>query len=439
MINNHQIQEYLADFQKRDLPNLIERDLIVSDNNKIVTVIGPRRAGKTFFLFQLMKKKLLEKPDKREIIYLNFEDPRLINASVEEIREIIKIHWSLYENKGKYLFIDEPQNIEKWEVAVRSLHDEGFKIYITGSSSKFLSKEIATSLRGRALPYLLLPFSFNEFLKLKNKNFETNKMNSKEMSELFSLTNEFINFGSFPEIIKENTEEEKIRILNSYFELIVFKDIIDRYKIKNSKLIKWLIKTAISSYSNEISVNKIYQTIKSQNIKASKNTLYSYLSLLEDSFFILNNPKFLYSERKKDFIQSKIYLNDTGFVKLIELSKELDKKMENVIYLELIRRKKVLEEINYWKNIQQEEVDFVVSKSKKVQRLMQACYNINNPDTKKREVNALLKASKELKCKNLSIVTFDYEGEEECEWFGIKEKINFIPLWKWLLENNLSD
>jgi len=432
MIIQEQIREYMNDFQKRQLPNLVERSINISETNKIITIIGPRRAGKTYFLFQLMENLIQKGAKKEQIIYLNFEDPRLINSSFEEMREIVKIHSQLYPEQKKYLFIDEPQNIKKWEIAVRSLYDEGFRIYITGSSSKLLSKEIATSLRGRNLSYLLLPFSFKEFLSLKEKYFSILKLSSKEKSELLYLLNEFLDLGSFPEIIKEEDKENKIKIINNYFELIVFKDIIERYNIKNSKLIKWLIKSSISSFSNEFSLNKVYTTLKSQNINVSKNTIYNYFSLLEDAFFIFPVYKISFSERKKDIILNKIYLNDTGFVRLIEASKELGKKMENIVFLELLRRKKTLEEINYWKD-HQHEVDFVITESKKPKSLIQACYNVHNADTKKREINSLLHAGRELKCRNLIVITWDYEAEEENKWFDLEGKVKFIPLWKWLL------
>jgi len=434
MINKNQIREYLADFQKRELPKLIRRDLRIKKANKIVTIIGPRRAGKTFFLFQLMEDLIKNGVNKEEIIYLNFEDPRLINLEASEIREIIKIHWESFSREKNYLFIDEPQNVENWELGVRSLYDEGFEIYLTGSSSKLLSKEIATSLRGRSLAYLLTPFSFKEYLRMKGEVPEIPKMSSKEKAKLIYLLNDFLDFGGFPEVIKENSKEEKLRILQSYFELVVFRDIVERYNIKNSKLIKWMIKSLISSFSNEVSINKMYLTLKSQNIKSSKNTLYTYFSLLEDSFFIFNLQKFSFSERKKEFSQSKVYLNDVGFVKLIESSRELGKKMENSVFLELNRRKKVLEDISYWKNSQQEEVDFVVSESKKVKKLIQVCYNTENQKTLDREIRSLLKAGKELKCKKLVIINKDLEKEKDFEWFGIKGRIKFIPLWKWMLE-----
>lgn len=434
-MDKEQIKEYITDFQNKEIPSFIERKLKISETNKIVSIIGPRRAGKTYFLFQIMKHLLDRGIEKNQILHLNFEDTRLLNTDYMEIREILKLQYQLYpsEKKDFYLFIDEPQNIDKWEHAVRSLHDEGIRIFITGSSSKILSKEIATSLRGRSSPYVILPFSFEECLKLKNIIYNINKLGTKGKSNLLRYLEDYINFGGFPEILKEDNIEEKLKLINNYFELIVYKDIIERHNIKNSRLIKWLIKAIISSSSNELSINKIYKTLKSQGIKASKNTLYNYLSLIEDAFFAFQLPKFSYSERKKDFSLSKVYINDTSFIKLVENNKDLGRKMENMVFLGLFRNKKTLEEISYWKNVQQEEVDFIISNSKKVERLIQVCYDISDLDTKKRELKALVKASEELKCKNLLVITFDYEGEETFEWFGTRRKVKFMPVWKWLL------
>ena len=160
-MNTDEIKEYLIDFQKKVLPKLIERELKIDKLKKVKSIIGPRRAGKTYFIYQKINELISKNINKEQILYLNLEDPRLIEINFKEIRGIIKIHWQLYPNSIKYdlyIFIDEPQNIKNWDLAIRALYDEGFDIYLSGSSSKLLSKEIATSLRGRTLSYLLLPF-----------------------------------------------------------------------------------------------------------------------------------------------------------------------------------------------------------------------------------------------------------------------------------------
>jgi predicted AAA+ superfamily ATPase len=432
-MNTSEVKEYILDFQKRELPKLTERELKTDKSKKIKSIIGPRRAGKTYFMYQKIGDIIKSGVKKGNILYLNFEDPRLVDINFKEIREIIKLNWQLYPSSTKddfYIFIDEPQNIKNWEITVRALHDEGFNIFLSGSSSKLLSKEIATSLRGRTLSYTLLPFSFKEFLKMQNIVFDLSKLSSKEKSILLSLLDKYLEFGGFPEIILEKDEENKIRIINEYFNLVVYRDIVERYKIKNTQLIRWLIKSLTTSFSREFSVHKLYLTLKSRGIKTSKNTLYSYLSMLEDSFFVFLISRFNRSVRKREFYVNKVYLCDTGFTKLTEISKDRGKKMENVVFLELERRKKPLTEIFYWKNPQQEEVDFVVKNGSKIEQLIQVCYDIIDVDVKKRELRVLIKASKELNCKNLLVITEYYEAEEKIDG----KVINYQPLWKWLLK-----
>ena len=428
-MNIAEIKEYLLDFQKKELPELVNRELKIEHSKKIKSVIGPRRAGKTYFMYQEMKKALKAGKKKENILFLNFEDPRLIDINFKEIREIIKLHWQLYPKSNPSIFIDEPQNINKWELGVRALYDEGFDLYLSGSSSKLLSKEIATSLRGRTLSYLILPFSFKEFLKMKKSIFDISTLSSKEKSILLSFLDEYLEFGGFPEVILEENKENKIKTLKEYLDMIIYKDIVERYNVKNTKLIKWLINSLITSFSKEFSVHKIYLTLKSKGVKVSKNTLYSYLSMLEDSFFAFFAQKFNYSIRNREFSVDKAYLCDIGFAKLLEVSRDKGKKMENAVFLELERKKKSLTEIACWKNAQQEEVDFVVKQGRKVRQIIQVCCNIEDLDAKKREIRALIKASKELKCKDLLVITEDKEGEEITK----KKKIKYIPLWKWLL------
>ena len=430
-MNREEIKEYILDFQKKELPELVERELKIDVPKKIITIIGPRRAGKTFLMYQKIKELIDSGVKKESILYLNFEDPRLIEVNFKEIREILKSHWELYPDstqKNLYIFIDEPQNIKNWEIAVRSLHDEGFTIFLSGSSSKLLSKEIATSLRGRTISYILLPFSFREFLQIKDLKFNMKLLGSKEKSISLNFLNEYLEFGAFPEVIQEKSSENKIRIMQEYFDLIVYRDIVERYKIKNTMLVKWLIKSLTASFSKEFSVHKLFLILKSKGLKVSKNTLYNYLSMLEDSMFAFFIPKFRHSARKRDFSINKAYLCDVGFAKLFESSKDKGRKMENAIFLEIARRKNPLTEISYWSD-GKSEVDFVIRQGAKIKQLIQAAYDISNYDTKKHEIRALLKASKELKCKNLMIINDGIEAEEAIG----NRKIKYITLLKWLL------
>lgn len=431
-MNEKEIEQYLIDVQKKEHLIGLERDLKIHSQRKIKVIMGPRRAGKSFFLRQIIEEL---RNEKKRVLYLNFENTKLFGVSFKEMREIIRINERLFppEKDNPYvLFLDEPQNVDLWERAVRELFDDGYNLFITGSSSKLLSKEIATSLRGRSISYLLLPFSFNEFLKAKKFQY-AKLLSSEERLTLLKLLDEYLEFGGFPEVVIENNKEIKTKNIESYLDLTVYKDILERHQIKNAILVKWFMKSVASCYANELSINKIYLTLKSQGRKLSKDELYIYASMIEDALFVFYLPKFSYSIRKREPI-NKVYLCDVGFNKLIETNEDKGKKMENVVFLELQRRKIPSIELFYWKNIQQEEVDFVVKKGTEIKELVQVCKDINDTKAKQREIRALLKASKDLKCKNLLIITENYEAEEEVEWFNLKAKVKYIPIWKWLLE-----
>ncbi|MFB6088850.1 MAG: ATP-binding protein, partial [Candidatus Aenigmatarchaeota archaeon] len=234
----------------------------------------------------------------------------------------------------------------------------------------------------------------------------------------------------FPDIIIEDELADKF--FDEYIDLVVFRDLIERHQIKNVFVVRYLIKSLLSSFSKEFSVNKVFNDLKSQNIKISKKTLYNYLSYLEDTFFGFSLNKFSYSMKTSGLSISKAFINDTGLVNsvLTNFSENIGKLMENQVFLELLRKKynESNIELFYWKD-RGREVDFILKKGEKIRKLIQVCYSIEHKETKKREVDALIKSSKELNCENLIIITWDYEGEEKIN----EKKIKFIPLWKWLL------
>jgi predicted AAA+ superfamily ATPase len=431
-MNPQEVEQYLIDFQKRNFPKLVDRTLKVSLGKKISAIVGPRRAGKTSYLYQIMREVMKAGKNKEDLIYLNFESTKLFDLDFKEIREVVGIHKRLFpKTKNPVLFLDEPQNVQNWEKAVRELDDEGYRIFVSGSSSKLLSKEIATSLRGRSISYLLLPFSFREFLDLKG--FPAPRLtSSEEKTKILALLDEYLEFGGFPEVVLEQDKDTKLRVIESYLDLTVYKDIVERHGIKDSMLIKWLIKYVTSSYTKEMSINKIYNTLKSQGRRISKDELYSYASLLNDSLFALYLPKFSWSVRKREPV-NRVFLSDTGFVKMIEIGKDRGKKMENVFYLEMLRRKNPITEYFFWKNVQHEEVDLIVKEGVKITQLIQISKELDNPETREREIRSLLKASSELKCYELIMITENHEAVEDVEWRGIKGQIKYIPLWKWLL------
>ncbi|MCD6455819.1 MAG: ATP-binding protein [Methanophagales archaeon] len=427
------IARYILDFQERKLPELISRELKISiTKDAIVSIIGPRRAGKTFYFYQLMSN--INEKDKNRILYLDFEYPELAGITFKEIKEIVNMHRELFGNEPEYLFFDEIQNIENWEKPIRSLYElKRFYIFITGSSSRLLSKEIATALRGRTISYTLFPFSFREYLKAGGFEVHGKYRSSYEESMIKHFIREYTRSGGLPQVVLNKDEEFRKRFFNEYLDLVVYRDIIERYGVKNLHIVKVMREFLISSFAKEFSIHRFYNTLKSQSIKVSKKTLYNYFAYFEDALFVYPIHKFSYSIKEVQLSVPKVYITDTGLLtRTMGFSGNVGRLMENVVAIELLRRKSYFApstEIYYYKSSEGKEVDFVVKQGLETKQLIQVCYDIADLDTRERELKSLVKASKELKSEDLSVITWDYEAEEEYKG----KRIKFTPLWKWLL------
>ncbi|MGB9720744.1 MAG: ATP-binding protein [bacterium] len=420
------VKDYLVEWIKKDLPDLIGRNLKVVQTNRIVSIYGPRRAGKTFYFYQMIKEK------KDKSLYLNFEDTRLLDVKFKDLRDLIRMYIELKGNAPESLFLDEVQNLQFWEKGVREIFDtQKYNIYITGSSSKLLSREIATALRGRTFSYLLLPFSFDEYLKAKAVS--TKLLSKDDEAVIRNHLVDYLEYGGFPEILFAG---EKERILKEYYDLLLFRDVIERHNLKSISLAKFLLALFIQNYTKEISINKIVNFFKSQGKKFGKNTIYDYVDKITDSVTIFLIPRYSKKVYLRESWPKKIYLCDTGFARLVKFSEDRGKLMENCVFLHLLRRinDRPLLEIYYYKDPYGKEVDFVLKEREQINSLIQVCCDIEQMDVPEREVKSLISAGVELKCKDLQLITWDYEGKKKYS-VGTKDKeIKFIPLWKWLLE-----
>lgn len=430
------LKRLIVEFHESELPELIERKITDVDleTRKIISIIGPRRCGKTYYLYYLMKRLIQQGVDKTRLLYINFEDERILPFSVKEFDLILEAYFELYpENKGKeiYAFFDEIQNVDRWEVAVRRMYDrEKIRIFVTGSSSKLLSKEIATALRGRTISYELQPFSFIEILTAKGVEITPDLPYSSKRFYVKKLLDEYMKFGGFPEVVLEDNENTKIRILQEYLNTVFFRDLVERYSVRNTILLKELIRFLVSNISRYFSVSRFYKLAK-QNFKVTKRTILNYCSYLEDVRLILFVKKF--GTLKEQIVNPrKIYCIDIGFKTAsgFYTSEDFGRIAENLVFLKLRERqlKDPLTEIYYWK--QKHEVDFVVKRGREVEEIIQVCWDIE--EAKEREIKDLLEASRFFGIKRGVIVTGDFEGEEEVEGVRIK----YIPLWKWLLHFN---
>lgn len=432
------LKAILVEWKKKDIPLIIPRDVSLEDYlkmkvNKIIVLNGFRRVGKTYILYALANE-LLKSNSREEVVHINFEDER-IPLKTEFLSNIMPTAEEIFNKKIKYLLLDELHNIPNWSKWLRRMHDnKDIKIFVSGSSSRMSEKEIPTELRGRFLEIKTFPLSFKEFLRFKNLNFDlrTIDYSEKEKPLILKALTEYLRYGGLPEIVLEN-ENKKFELAQSYYSTVIRRDIAERYSIKNEESLKILLKLLLDS--KEYSISKTYNNLKSLGLGIGKSTVQKYISCVENSYFAFSIPIFSYNLKDQIQYPKKIYFIDNAFINSIStrFSNNLGRLYENIVAIELKRKEK---ECYYWKNAEKEEVDFVIKKNIKVEQLIQVCYELNDINTKKREIKALLKASKDLNCNKLLIINSDKDGEEEHEWFGIKQNIKFIPLWKWLLKKN---
>jgi predicted AAA+ superfamily ATPase len=401
------IRQYLIDFQTKKFETFDRELKIKLTKEFVISIIGARRVGKTYFLFNLINKI----KDRRKVLYIDFDMPEFLDFDGKNLKELVNLHLQLFGSL-EYIFFDEIQNIKNWHLGLKEIYEEKkYFIFITGSSSKLLSKELATQLRGRTITYTLYPLSLREILAIKNLVFRKNLISTSELNKIIFEFNQYLEFGGYPQIFKE--PELRDQIIKDYKDLVLFRDIVERYNIKNIYVIKRFFEYLISSFAKEISIDKFYNYLKSQNISLSKKTLYNYLEYFESSLFF----HFLRTYKIKERIK-KVYLNDIVFV-----DKNEGRKLENIVFIEL---KKKEENIYYFKN--NFECDFVIPSKAAIQVVWEL-----NEDNKKREINGLLEAMRYFRIKKGIIFTYNQQQE-------IKEgkyKIKVIPVWHWLLYGSI--
>lgn len=420
-------------WMEKDFSNFHNREFNYSliDNKKIISFVGVRRSGKTTYLFQIMKY-LLEKGAKREnLIYINFEDDRLYPLDGTELDNILPTIEEIVnydKNNVLYLFLDEIQNLNNWSKWLRRIQDtkENIKIFVTGSSAKLLSKEIATELSGRTISLEIFPFSFKEVLESKNIEYDNNIYFSDSKAIILKEFDNYLHNGGFPEIIYE--KENKNLILQSYFDSIFYKDLVQRYNIKSVKMFEDFLKLLIGNTSSIISLSKLENTLKSIGHKVSKSTLSEYLNYINEVYFLFSLQVFSYKIKDRLVYPKKIYSIDNGLINSISIkfNQNLGPLLENIVFLELRRKQK---EVFYFISKNNLEVDFLIKENLKFTKLIQVSLSLNDEKTRKREFKALFTAMDELKLDSGEIITLDEKDEIEIDG----KKIFIIPIYEFLL------
>lgn len=398
---------------------------LITKTNQIICIAGIRRSGKSTIIRQIAKQLIGQQ--NADTLIVNFEDERFRQRDLDLLIDI----YSTYREKVKpkstpFIFLDEIQNIPEWERFARGVHERGeAKIIVSGSSSKLLSAELATLLTGRHIMFFVQPLSFKEFLTFNEMSVENEIEILAHRIEIKQLLDEFREYGGFPEVVQSS---DKQRILLSYFETLIVKDVIERFNIREREKIRTIAKFYLTNISSPISFNKI-----SGFLNIPLTTVERFSDHLETANVVFFLKKFSFSFKKQEKAQRKIYSADVGMSNAIgfRFSENLGKIMENIVAVELKKRQSFNPqiEIYYWKDYQQREVDFVVKEGLDVVQLIQVCHDVTNLETKEREVRSLVRAMKEFKLTEGLIITDDFEGEEEMKGF----KIEYVPMWKWLL------
>lgn len=397
------------------------------DSNQIVTVTGPRRAGKSFLMRQ-MASRLAEKGIQKEnILIVNFEDPRFTELNTKLLGELYEAYLEFLSPKGQpHLFLDEVQEVKEWEKWVGTMHElRKAKLTVSGSNAHLLSRELGTLLTGRHLDVTVFPLSFQEFLQFNGVVVKGPLDVFNRRIEIQGLLRRYLEHGAFPEVVRSKQKKE---ILLNYFEDLVTKDLVRRFKIRKPQELKSLIKFYFSNVATLSTFNAM-----ARFLKISTATVEKFSGYLEQVYLVFFLKRFSFKVREQEKSPRKVYAVDTGLSNAVgfRFSENLGRLAENVVFLHLKHQQAFhpQRELYYWKDLRHQEVDFVLKEGPKVSDLIQVCWEVEDRKTKERELRSLVKAMQELNTNRGSVITEGYEGQEE-----VKGKpIRFIPLWKWLL------
>ena len=410
--------------QKRELDAIpgkeyVARDVKLADIDKPIAkvIVGPRRAGKSYFALHEASKA-------GRIGYLNFDDEVL--SKVEDYNLLVEAAKIVYA-EPKMLLLDEVQNLRDWELFVNRLQRQGYNLIITGSNSRLLSRELSTHLTGRHLAFVIFPFSFAEYLKYFARD-PAVVLTEAEKKARFA---DYRQRGGYPEPLVKGLGYKDY--LDSLYGSLLYKDITLRYRPRAPQSLKDLASWLIANAGNHVSYNRLTRLTGIRNV----NTVAKYLGYLEEAFVLFTVGAFSFKKREQIRSPRKVFAIDNGFIfaGAGSFSPNTGKLSENSVAVEL-KKRSLMEgwELFYYRNAQGYEVDFVVKEGSRITRLIQVSHDPSDERTRRRETRALLYASRETGCREMMILTDDYEAEENIEWFGMKGKVSFRPVWKWLLE-----
>lgn len=394
------IRRKIIDALAEPVPKLTRRDVhIPGIPNKAIAVIGARRAGKTTFLWQILGERLAGGTPREGLLYFGFEDERLAGMGIADLAMIVDEYYQLHpewrDGRRPVFFLDEIQTVPGWEIfARRLLETERMDLFVSGSSARLLSREVATSMRGRAMEALVHPFSFREYLRYfgREPDRPADRLAKARRSAVEKDLRSYLTEGGFPESLSAQARDRS-QLLRGYVDTSLLRDVIERYGVSNPLALRWMVRHLLANPAGTFSVNKFHADLHSQNIAVAKDTLHAYLSHLEDAFLIRTVSIWSGSERQRMINPRKAYPIDMGLIPVFDPTRpNLGDALETAVLLELERRGA---QVAYFRTAEGFEVDFLAHFPDGSEDLIQVCADLDAPATRERETRALLAAAAE--------------------------------------------
>lgn len=432
-MNLRNIFQSIIALHQEEIPlSLHERSLQLPLNKqRIVTVTGVRRCGKSSLLHLTIKRLLASGVDKEQILYIGFDDERLSNMDVSDFDEILQAYRLMYPDRplsSVYMFFDEIQIVKGWELFVLRVYKNYCKnVYVTGSTAQMLSGEMSSALRGWPDEYTEYPLSFKEFIAFKGV--KANRYTEEGAALMANMFKSYLLTGGFPQAVLADVETERVKLLQAYFNTMLFRDMIEHYNISASpSVVRYFLKRVFNNITKPSSVNNIYNDLKSQGLRLSKDSLYQWLDYSCNIFLLHKVPKYSKSIIKQSTSLSKYYVADFALAKsvLLPQSEEKGKALENAVYMHLARHLNENEQIYYFN--EGAECDFVIANDEGVKELIQVCWELDEFNTP-RECGGLCAASAATGCKKASIITCN---QAQSIHYGDLQ-INVVAAWDFML------
>ena len=426
-MNRETLKYVLRETTEQDLPAVRERACEVPlESGKVVALVGVRRSGKTFIMFQTIHRLVDAGTSRRRIIYLNLEDDRLFPIAPEDMDLILGAHAELYPEEAasgvRYLFLDEVQAVAGWERYARRIHDSGrVRLFITGSSSGVLTRDLAPAMRGRSISMEVFPLSFPEFLSFRGISYTPYR--SIDEARIVNALEEYLTWGGLPEIVLADATLRPL-ILTEYVSLMFFRDLLERYAVRNESVMKLLFMHCCSNPATLVSLNRLHGDLRSRGMQVSKNTLYDYMTYLEDAMLVFTSPRYDRSLRRQGQAPRKVHPVDPALTQAFRARPEDDRgrRLEAAVFLDERRRTK---QVFYLSNAH--EID-IVSESPGGTRLINSVWSLESASAIRRESESLRWGMDRVQGSSAWLVAHDPAGIRKTS-----EGSPVVSAWRWLM------